>query len=491
MERKYVYVISDLHIGKTPDKNVKTLLSFLQWLQTTSASAKTLVLLGDIFDEWIYGYTMIPSDIEIVRKRFEAQSASVIGALKTCEASGIKIVYVLGNHDFHIADSLPDLKSWLVGEKYLDVPGTIMMHGHQFDVFNSTRFIPSIEETGQGRYPLGYFIARATRKSVTSPSSGGDHMLVKKALQHLDSLDGVVIDMILDGNPHGPLIQSMFNFLGIGADTPILIDDKTKKITTIKKIVAAYASTFKDATSAMGKYHEMLEAAAGNLEGFVERFCQGYKQVIVGHIHTATNKLIEVEEKKISYCATGSWKKDGTITGLRIGDYTEFWKLGPSSPKPTLGTKIRPKCRVNNWLEVYRLYSDGNLRGLFDNMKHFKDAFGDAVASSSIKVYCTVCKKTLPLILQSDQDEEGVRCSILCDGCKTPYAVGPRVSSKKKAVASVADAYREEVVNRMDIRSVASLLESASKNCGSGKCLAKAKEAVEKEKDLKAATEKK
>lgn len=459
MEKKYTYVVSDLHIGKTPEKNVKLFVSFLQWLR--GGQAATLILLGDIFDEWLCGFAMTPAEVEKVRKRFECDAAAVISALRECEAAGVKIVYVLGNHDLLIEETLPDLKRWVVGEKYLGLPNAIFMHGHQFDAFNSTRFIPSTEETGFGKYPLGYYIARATRRSA-SPSTGGKYSYVTHALQHLDSLGGVVIDMILSSNPHAPLIQAIFSFLGVGPKTEVTVAKGI--VTTIEKVTEAYASTFKAATSAMGPYHEMLEAAAGNLEGMVERFCSAYRLVVVGHIHSAGHKLIERSTgSRTLYCSTGSWKKDGSIVGLRIGDHPEFWKLGPTSAKPTLLSKVKPKCRTKNWLDIYRLYSLGDIEGTFANLHHFEEIFVENVGIRPVRALCAKCRVATLLDLASVTT--GLQASVICHSCRSVYAAGSREASKKKALFSLANAYRREVIRRKDLQSIASLLECASKAC--------------------------
>lgn len=84
------YFISDLHLGvfeRTKDRKREDL--FIQLLEEISKDAKTIFLVGDIFDFWFEYKTVIPA-------YFYRTLTSID---KICQ-KGIQIEYLMGNHDF-------------------------------------------------------------------------------------------------------------------------------------------------------------------------------------------------------------------------------------------------------------------------------------------------------------------------------------------------------------------------------------------------------
>ncbi|MEI6089711.1 MAG: UDP-2,3-diacylglucosamine diphosphatase [bacterium] len=85
-----IYFISDVHLGfyhRSKDKEREDLL--LKVLEKISQDATELYLLGDIFDYWFEYKTVVP-------KYFYRTLASI----KRLTDKGIKIEYLMGNHDF-------------------------------------------------------------------------------------------------------------------------------------------------------------------------------------------------------------------------------------------------------------------------------------------------------------------------------------------------------------------------------------------------------
>jgi UDP-2,3-diacylglucosamine hydrolase len=85
-----IYFVSDVHLGfferKIDKKKEET---FISWLNQIKNNCTVLVLLGDIFDYWFEYKTVIP-----------ACFYRTLSMLKDFSNSGIKIEYVMGNHDF-------------------------------------------------------------------------------------------------------------------------------------------------------------------------------------------------------------------------------------------------------------------------------------------------------------------------------------------------------------------------------------------------------
>ncbi len=80
--------LADAHLLHPSDNNYRRLLGFLEGLR---GQTRTLYILGDLFEFWI-GY----------RHVVFAPYVPVLEALRRLRESGTGIVYVEGNHDFHL-----------------------------------------------------------------------------------------------------------------------------------------------------------------------------------------------------------------------------------------------------------------------------------------------------------------------------------------------------------------------------------------------------
>lgn len=92
-----VYFISDLHLGAT---YLKEPLDYerrvVRWLRSIENDAAELYLLGDILDYWFEYRTVVPRG----HTRF-------LGQLAQMADLGIKITWIIGNHDIWIRDYIP------------------------------------------------------------------------------------------------------------------------------------------------------------------------------------------------------------------------------------------------------------------------------------------------------------------------------------------------------------------------------------------------
>ncbi|MFP4527403.1 MAG: UDP-2,3-diacylglucosamine diphosphatase [Candidatus Kapaibacterium sp.] len=85
-----VYFISDIHLGlfgRQRERERETLL--IDFLEKISGDATHLIIAGDLFDYWFEYKTVIPR--AFVR---------TLGVLNELQTSGVRIEYVMGNHDF-------------------------------------------------------------------------------------------------------------------------------------------------------------------------------------------------------------------------------------------------------------------------------------------------------------------------------------------------------------------------------------------------------
>ncbi|WRS27880.1 metallophosphoesterase [Oscillospiraceae bacterium MB08-C2-2] len=175
--RNKIVVISDIHIG-VDDKyaenveNRPILIDFLKRLQSTK-DVRELVIDGDFLDEWFLpvdypSYT----DVQQFYKDVIANNQGIIDELNKVADSGIKLVYIPGNHDMTqenniLQEAIPkivqirDAKG--LGTYYTGDRNEIAIeHGHRYDVFSAPDTVSNVELVGNNEtmLPAGYFYAR-------------------------------------------------------------------------------------------------------------------------------------------------------------------------------------------------------------------------------------------------------------------------------------------------------------------------------------------
>ncbi|MBQ7222144.1 MAG: UDP-2,3-diacylglucosamine diphosphatase [Bacteroidales bacterium] len=131
------YFLADVHLGaKLPgEESVKN--TFLDFLRSIPGCAKTIYLLGDIFDFWAELQGEHPKGFE-----------NILSALKDLTASGVRIVFFKGNHDYW---TFGYLKNEIGMEIVEDQPVIENIAGKKFCIAHGD---------GLGKCGLGYWIIR-------------------------------------------------------------------------------------------------------------------------------------------------------------------------------------------------------------------------------------------------------------------------------------------------------------------------------------------
>lgn len=175
--RNKIVVISDLHLGIQDSysetlENRPLLIDFLKQLQKTK-DVRELVIAGDFLDEWYLPvYYPVYTDEVKFYKDVIANNQSVIDEMNKVIDSGIKLVYVYGNHDMLLEEevlkeAIPkiviarDTKG--LGAYYTgDRNEIVIEHGHRYDVFSAPDTLSNAELCGNSDtiLPAGYFYAR-------------------------------------------------------------------------------------------------------------------------------------------------------------------------------------------------------------------------------------------------------------------------------------------------------------------------------------------
>jgi len=175
--RSKIVVISDIHLGIDDRytetlKNRPMLINFLQRIQKTT-DVRELVIAGDFLDEWYLPvYFPAHTDQAQFYRDVIANNEIVFEELNNVIDSGIKLVYVPGNHDLTLeADILQEAIPLLVQARDVEGLGAyytgdrneiVIEHGHRYDIFSAPDTVTNAELCGNDDtiLPAGYFYAR-------------------------------------------------------------------------------------------------------------------------------------------------------------------------------------------------------------------------------------------------------------------------------------------------------------------------------------------
>lgn len=140
-----IYFISDLHLGLEPrEKDIEKENLFLQFLDKASNDCEQLMIVGDLFDYWFEYKTVIPKYFYRTLAKFYEMTSK-----------GIKIEYIMGNHDFGHVDFF---------EKELGIP--IIKTDKEYNIYGNKFFISHGD--GKSNKDIGYKILK---KILRSPFS--------------------------------------------------------------------------------------------------------------------------------------------------------------------------------------------------------------------------------------------------------------------------------------------------------------------------------
>ncbi|ADY57286.1 metallophosphoesterase [Syntrophobotulus glycolicus DSM 8271] len=175
--RNKIVILSDIHLG-IDDRYTETLknrpffIEFLRRLQSTT-DVRELVINGDFLDDWFLPvYYPAYTDAAQFYKDAITTNQAVFDELNNIIKSGIKLVYIPGNHDMTLAadilqEAVPDIvQAWDadgLGLYYTGDRNEIAIeHGHRYDVFSAPDTVTNAQLCGNDDtiLPPGYFYAR-------------------------------------------------------------------------------------------------------------------------------------------------------------------------------------------------------------------------------------------------------------------------------------------------------------------------------------------
>lgn len=329
--RTKIVIISDIHMGEERaatagycwfTENSASLESFLDEV-SRSSQVKTLVIAGDLFDEWIVPMETQPFQGGITSSEgyfLSVASAplnrNIVAKLNAiADAGTIEVVYVPGNHDMLMTEAImkkivPNI-TWAgtsagMGE-YWPSSHMVIEHGHRYDFFNAPDSL-----TRAGRLlPPGYFISRvyATKTAADGPvleSAGAG----SADLEFVAAWDIAIADI----NVHGLDKDARIIKMGIDGYTNDMSVNGARD-----NYSATIGSNWDQRQSINGVYSRMSETSAilsgsgigwwGDLEepaDFQYLIPGRAKIVVFGHSHKAMLKKDLVTLERI-YANTGTW----------------------------------------------------------------------------------------------------------------------------------------------------------------------------------------
>ncbi len=175
--RNKIIVMSDIHLG-IEDKYSETvtnrpfIIEFLKQLQKTT-DVRELIIDGDFLDEWYLPvYYPSFSDEKQFYKGVIANNQDVIDEFNKVADSGIKLVYIIGNHDMTLEasvlqEAIPKIVQVTdargLGTYYTGDRNEIAIeHGHRYDVFSAPDTVTNAKlcKNANTILPAGYIYAR-------------------------------------------------------------------------------------------------------------------------------------------------------------------------------------------------------------------------------------------------------------------------------------------------------------------------------------------
>ncbi len=290
------------------EKQFGNLLAFLRYLKATASREvdRELVILGDLFDNWVCPYDLVPPTMSSI---VEAQPhQKLFQSLNDLIASGTRVTYLRGNHDQFITDE--ELRNQLHevtiphgfagSAAYRD--GSIHAeHGSAASMFNA----PDRIHGESARIPLGYYISRiqATRVATTG----------KQGREYATYLDDLLETMVTSQKLAASVFEAVLEEARVPESASIRMTANTA--VPIADIKARYANLYDDwcqSHPGFGAGIRSILTEFGYLDDMADQLCKkgGTNIVVVGHKHQPEIDQDSWFVDNRIYANCGAWCED-------------------------------------------------------------------------------------------------------------------------------------------------------------------------------------
>jgi UDP-2,3-diacylglucosamine pyrophosphatase LpxH len=309
--------ISDVHLGagrfgeeKKKDKRypydwdwlsneeTENFVNFIRYLHSGyKEKIEEVVFLGDIFDNWVFPYDLVPPTMEELLTA--KKNHKIVKELNKLSAK-TRVFYVPGNHDMHASAAV--MKKFFPAFIYCPTrflsDRLMAEHGHRYALFNAP---PRYSNNILG-LPLGYFISRieATKKAMTNSE--------RRSYQ-------TYVDDILEMFGEQTLPQSVFEAVIEEAKLDEDIEFKMRREKGQVQSISAdnvkevYKNIYNDWPSSIVSKQRAVFAEIDMLGPIADKLCKdGYYQVcIFGHSHKSEIDMDTWFVHDRIYANTGYW----------------------------------------------------------------------------------------------------------------------------------------------------------------------------------------
>ncbi len=292
---EYRAFVSDIHLSATVGEQSPQPWEWLSAQQRTEVETllchlanwddcREVVLLGDVFDTWVFPHDIVPSSVSEILAA--PQNQAFVAAL-TQLAAKKRVVYLPGNHDMHTQScdltNVPGLASIVYGGSGLQDPRFVSgrlraEHG------SAHTFFCAPDPLRRGRLPLGFFISRVMASAQAY--QGREYRRLWAFVDNLfealgpESFAAAVFEALLEeAGLAGSGVIKMPAWLWGGEDV------------TARQVRDLYRNLYAEsvARNGLGKTLRSIMAELKQLDPVADSICSkgGTNVVIFGHSHRA------------------------------------------------------------------------------------------------------------------------------------------------------------------------------------------------------------
>lgn len=298
--------VSDMHMGDGAgmlepnawswcrQSTVDNFLKFLDYINSRN-DISNLILLGDMFDTWIFPYDITPPTMDsLIACDFVRPVIEKIQQL----AQKINVIFCGGNHDILLNTSI--LKRYFPNMSdlvdFVVISNIRAEHGHARALFNA----PDLDVPDN--LPFGYFISRVY---ATIDRDTGSH-----SVNYID-FKRTLSDAFKGENVSDAILDIMTKKAGMSRDAIIKMprDLWGGRNVSLEQVISIYSNIVERFEKRNGKIATVLSIPAelDHLEYAADRlYAENIQTIIMGHTHIPAI----ISQHEGTYANTGYWGSD-------------------------------------------------------------------------------------------------------------------------------------------------------------------------------------
>lgn len=350
-----ILVISDLHLGDRrsidggygwQNQNRDSITFFLDYVISQKDSVKTLVIAGDLFDEWLSPMEVKTfadaNDSTLSQDDFfdsiVETNRNIIDKFIEVKNAGIEIVYTPGNHDMLVTNEniekcfgtgvITQARESFGMGKYEPNPDIVIEHSHRYDFFNAPDPISNkdLDQVSEASItPPGFFLTKiASSQNTSGPSLSAMVSSEVSELKGGNLKNRIIYDIawkIILNVLHVPISEDKVIKTGIDGYTSeysisdlipngnfILYNEAFEPSVWEERLTDNHSPVIINFTlSLLGSYYPFDISIARDV--YIDVPKPTKKVIVFGHTHTPLTTLIPSQNSTgdVIYANSGSW----------------------------------------------------------------------------------------------------------------------------------------------------------------------------------------